>query len=105
MRWFIGAILLLLVGLGFGLSLLAYAMYALLGVKLVSRGMSRVWITNLAAERECNRLSANVGERIAVVINLRNRGVLPIAWLLLEDVLPRGNTSSKRSEEHTSELQ
>jgi uncharacterized protein (DUF58 family) len=90
MRWYLGAVLLLAIALAFGLSLLAYAMYALLGVMLVSRAMSRVWITNLAAERECNRLSANVGERIAVVINVRNRGVLPIAWLLLEDVLPRG---------------
>jgi uncharacterized protein (DUF58 family) len=55
---------------------------------IVSRMLSRAWIQNLSAERECNRLSANVGERIAVVIQIRNRGVLPIAWLLLEDVLP-----------------
>lgn len=89
MRWYLGAILLLVVALAFGLSLLAYAMYALLGVMLVSRAISRAWITNLAAARECNRLTANIGERIAVVINIQNRGVLPIAWLLLEDVLPR----------------
>src|SRR5256885_11260686 len=89
MRWYFGAILLLLVGLALGLSLLTYAMYALLGVMLVSRGLSRMWITNVAAERECNRLSANVGDRIAVVVDVRNRGLLPVAWLLLEDVLPR----------------
>jgi uncharacterized protein (DUF58 family) len=89
MRWYLGAILLLAIALAFGLSLLAYAMYALLGVMLVSRAISRAWITNLAAARECNRLTANIGERIAVVINIQNRGVLPIAWLLLEDVLPR----------------
>jgi uncharacterized protein (DUF58 family) len=63
-------------------------MYALLGVLLVSRVMSRVWSENLAAHRECYRLSANVGERVAVVITIRNRGVLPVAWLLMEDVLP-----------------
>jgi len=89
MRWYLGAVLLLVIALVFGLSLLAYAMYALLGVMLVSRAMSRAWITNLTAERECNRLTANIGERIAVVINFQNRGLLPIAWLLLEDVLPR----------------
>lgn len=89
MRWFLGAILLLVVGLAFGLSLLAYAMYVLLAVMLVSRVMSRLWIENLSAERECSRLSANVGERVAVVVDIRNRGKLPIAWLLLEDVLPR----------------
>ncbi len=88
MRWFAGAILLLAIALTFGFSLLAYAMYALLAVMIVSRIISRVWIENLSAERECNRLSANVGDRIAVVIQIRNRGVLPIAWLLLEDLLP-----------------
>ena len=82
MRWYLGAILLLAIALAFGLGLLAYAMYALLGVMLVSRAISRAWITNLAAARECNRLTANIGERIAVVINVQNRGVLPIAWLL-----------------------
>src|SRR5262249_49809792 len=40
------------------------------------------------ARRECNRLSANVSERVAVVITIRNRGALPVAWLLMEDVLP-----------------
>ena len=74
MRWFTAALLLLAIGLAFGLGLLAYAMYALLGIMLVSRVMSRVWIENVAAERECNRLSANVGERVAVVVNISNRG-------------------------------
>src|SRR5262249_14793153 len=50
--------------------------------------LSRVWIENLVAKRECNRLSANVGDKVAVVVNIQNRGVLPIAWLLLEDLLP-----------------
>ena len=45
MRWFTAAIVLLVIGLVFGLSLLAYAMYALLAVMLVSRLMSRGWIT------------------------------------------------------------
>src|SRR5215475_7665852 len=88
MRWFFGAILILIIALSFGLGLLAYAMYALLGIMLASRVLSRLWIENLAAQRECNRLSANVGDKVAVVVNVRNRGVLPIAWLLLEDLLP-----------------
>lgn len=89
MRWIAGAILLLAVALIFDLGLLAYAMYALLGVMIVSRLVSRLWIENLAAERECNRLSANIGDQVAVVINVRNRGLLPIAWVLIEDLLPR----------------
>jgi uncharacterized protein (DUF58 family) len=88
MRWYVGAILILIAALAFGLGLLAYAMYALLGVMIASRMLSRVWIGNISAERECNRLSANIGDRVAVVVNVRNRGMLPVAWLLLEDLLP-----------------
>jgi uncharacterized protein (DUF58 family) len=88
MHWYAGAILILIAALAFGLGLLAYAMYALLGVMIASRMLSRVWIENISAERECNRLSANIGDRVAVVVNVRNRGMLPVAWLLLEDLLP-----------------
>ncbi len=88
MRWFAGALLLLIVALVFGLGLLAYAMYALLAVMIASRLMSRIWIENLAAERECNRLSANIGDKVAVIVNVHNRGSLPIVWLLMEDLLP-----------------
>src|SRR5215475_13965187 len=88
MRWFLGAILILLFALAFGLGLLAYAMYALLGIMLASRVLSRLWSESLAAQRECNRLSASIGDRVAVNINVQNRGLLPIAWLLMEDLLP-----------------
>lgn len=88
MRWYAGAILILIAALAFGLGLLAYATYALLGVMIASRVLSRVWIENVAADRECNRLSANIGDRVAVIVNVRNRGMLPVAWLLLEDLLP-----------------
>jgi uncharacterized protein (DUF58 family) len=89
MKWFLGATLLLAVALAFQLGLLAYAMYALLGVMLVSRFLARAWSDNLDATRECNRLTANVGEDVAVVITIENKGKLPVAWLLLEDLLPR----------------
>ncbi|HZZ29049.1 MAG TPA: DUF58 domain-containing protein [Pirellulales bacterium] len=88
MRWFAGAVLILLFSLAFGLGLLTYAMYALLGIMLVSRVLSRVWIESLAAQRECNRLSASIGDRVAVNISVQNRGAIPIAWLLMEDLLP-----------------
>jgi len=89
MKWFLGSLALLVLALAFRLGLLAYAMYALLGVMLLSRFLARSWSEQLAATRECNRLSANIGERVAVVITVENRGALPIAWLLLEDLLPR----------------
>lgn len=89
MRWVVGALLLLAVGVVFQLGLLVYAMYALLGVMFVSWFLAKNWIENVDAARECSRLSADVGETVAVVTTIRNTGGLPIAWLLVEDSLPR----------------
>lgn len=89
MKWFAGAILLLVVALVFNLPLLAYAMYVLLAVMLVSRFLTRRWADSLVATRECSRLEAKIGESVAVVLNVQNTGKLPVAWVLLEDLLPR----------------
>lgn len=89
MRWLLGAIVLLALGLAFQLGLLVYAMYALLGVLLVSRFLAREWIENVSAARECSRLSAQIGEKVAVIVTINNSGKLPVAWLLLEDAVPK----------------
>jgi uncharacterized repeat protein (TIGR01451 family) len=89
MNWLVGAILLLLLALIFDFGLLAYAMYVLLGILLVSRYLTRSWAESLSAQRECNRLAANIGETVAVVVSVKNSGRLPVPWVLLEDLLPR----------------
>jgi uncharacterized repeat protein (TIGR01451 family) len=89
MKWYLGAALLLLVALVFKLGLLAYAMYVLLALLISSRVLARNWIESLSATRECNRLSAEIGESIAVVVTVTNNGRLPVPWVLLEDLLPR----------------
>jgi uncharacterized protein (DUF58 family) len=89
MKWLLGAIVLLAVGIWFQLGLLVYAMYVLLGVLLVSRYLAREWIESVAAERECSRLSAQIGEKVAVIVNIKNTGTLPVPWLLVEDAVPR----------------
>jgi uncharacterized protein (DUF58 family) len=89
MKWLAGAILLLVIAILFGFDLLAYAMYVLLAVMLVSRFLTRSWAESLVASRECNRLSAEVGDNVAVVVTLKNTGRWPVAWVLLEDLLPR----------------
>ena len=89
MRWILGAIFLLLVGIIFRLGLLVYAMYVLLGVFLLSRYLAREWIENLSATRECNRVTAAIGDKAAVIVNLSNTGKLPVPWLLMEDSLPK----------------
>ena len=89
MKWILGVLLLLIVGIVFRLGLLVYAMYALLGVLLVSRYLARQWIENLAAERRCSGATAEVGDKVAVVLTVRNSGRFSVPWLLLEDSLPR----------------
>lgn len=95
MRWLLGAILLLLIGIAFQLGLLVYAMYALLGVILLSRFLARKWIEGLTADRECNREIAEVGDRVAVVVRIRNSSALPVPWLIVEDSLPKSALSQK----------
>jgi uncharacterized protein (DUF58 family) len=88
MKWLAAAILLLLLALALGLGLPAYAMYALLGVMIVSRWLAWHWIHSLSAVRECNRYAVNVGDTVAVVVTLKNRSWLPVAWTMVEDMLP-----------------
>lgn len=89
MNWIVAAVLVLVAALLFDLDLLAYAMYALLAVILSSRFLAKTWAESLSAERTTNRLTANIGERVAVSVTVKNNGSLPVAWVLLEDLLPR----------------
>ncbi len=89
MNWIVGAVLILVVAMLFDLDLLAYSMYALLAVILSSRFLTKTWAENVSATRTCNTLSANVGQMVTVALQVKNEGSLPIAWVLLEDLLPR----------------
>lgn len=95
MRWLLGAIILLLVGIAFQLGLLVYSMYALLGVIILSRILAHQWIEQVSAERECSRDAVEIGDRVAVVVSIRNSSALPVPWLLLEDALPREALTAK----------
>lgn len=92
MRWFVGAILILIVSSLFGLSLLVYSMYALLAIMVASRLLTKYWARHLTVTRSINRLEAEEGDSIAVNVTVTNSGALPIPWLLIEDVLPRRAT-------------
>ena len=95
MRWLLGAIFLLIIGIVFQLGLLVYSMYALLGVILLSCWLARHWIENVTAHRESNRHTVEIGERVAVIVDLSNSSGIPIPWLLVEDSLPRDALSCK----------
>ncbi|MGE0610080.1 MAG: DUF58 domain-containing protein [Pirellulales bacterium] len=87
MKWFFGILLLLLAALAFRLGLLAYAMYVLLGLLVVSRFLAREWIGGLSATRTSSQLTAQVNEAVAVGVTVHNRGRLPVPWVLMEDVV------------------
>ena len=55
MKWFLGAALLLLAALMLGSGLLAYAMYVLLGLLVLSRLLARNWLLHVTAGRVCAR--------------------------------------------------
>jgi uncharacterized protein (DUF58 family) len=88
MKWFLGAALLLLAALFLESGLLAYAMYVLLGLLVLSRLLARNWIQHVSASRHCDCIAAEVGDSVAVEIQVTNSGWLPVPWLLLEDLLP-----------------
>jgi uncharacterized protein (DUF58 family) len=88
MRWLLGAALLLALALVFESGLLAYAMYVLLGLLFLSRILARNWMGQITAVREFNRVTAEIGDTVAVNITVHNSGWLPVPWLLLEDLLP-----------------
>jgi uncharacterized protein (DUF58 family) len=105
MKWFIGATLILLAALVLESGLLAYAMYVLLGMLFVSRWLARSWTTNLSAtrrvafrddrERAPGDHSAEIGDKVSVHLTIRNGGVLPVPWVLLEDLLPKASTDKR----------
>ena len=97
MKWFIGALLLLLAALILESGLLAYAMYVLLALLVLSRFLAHSWIGHLSAKRHCKQTTAEVGETVGVEVNVANTGGLPVPWVLLEDVLPAKALVENRS--------
>jgi uncharacterized protein (DUF58 family) len=89
MRWYVGAGLILVAALLLDSGLLAYSMYVLLGVLVVSRLLARTWVGNVKATRYCEIATAEVGDLIPVRVVVRNEGKWPVPWLLLEDLVTR----------------
>ncbi len=89
MRWVLVILVIFMLTAILDLALFAPALCALLGLLLISRFLARTWIKNLDASRECNRTDVEAGQTIAFIVTVRNRGRLPVAWVLIEDMLPR----------------
>jgi uncharacterized protein (DUF58 family) len=102
MKWVLAVVAILLAALILESGLLAYSMYILLALLLLTRWMARSWIAGLSAERSvvhvgegeqeerADGLALEMGERVAVHVIVRNTGGLGVPWVLLEDTLPTG---------------
>ncbi len=88
MKWFVVIVVLIGAAIALQAGLVAFAGYVLLGVYLLSRFLARRWVHNLDATRACDSAPREVGESTEVVVTLTNTGALPIAWVLVEDLLP-----------------
>ena len=88
MKWFLGAGILLALSYLLKSDMLAYAMYALLALLAISRWLSHSWIGHLEASRNCNRLTAEIGDLVGIHLEVTNHGKTLVPWVLLEDMLP-----------------
>ena len=89
MKWILGTLALLAVGLVLQLNLLVYAMYVLLGILLLSRFVTRVWTEKIVVTRQVEGEVFEIGESTEVAVDVENRGPLTVSWLIIEDSLPR----------------
>ncbi len=89
MKWFVGVVLILLASLLIEAGLLAYAMYVLLALLLLSRVLAKSWAGGLTAKRTVSQTVGEVGDIVKVVVRVKNHGKLPVPWILIEDQLPR----------------
>jgi len=87
MKWILGTVAVLILGLALQLSFLVYAMYVLLGILLLSRFFTRTWTEKLEVARHATGEIFEIGESIDIVVQVQNRGSLTIPWLIIEDSL------------------
>ncbi len=80
---------LLLAGMTFGASLWLLAAYA--GVLMIGTGFwfASQWHGAAVAVRHDGAVELEVGQSTDIVVDITNRSKLPIAWLLVEDLLPK----------------
>ena len=87
MKWLFAAILLLFIAMALNLTLLVYAMYAIIAIIMISKWITGRWTQAVEAERVCDVTEAKIGEQISILIKLKHVGKLPITWVLVEDML------------------
>jgi uncharacterized protein (DUF58 family) len=95
MRWLLGTILLLVIAWQWELGLLVFAAYSVLGLLLISRGLSRLWTRQLVATRVASAANREIGEKLELTVELRNKGPFTVPWLLVEDSVPAADLKAQ----------
>jgi uncharacterized protein (DUF58 family) len=95
MKWLIGAILLLVIAWWFHLGLLVYAAYVVMGLVVLSRGLTSAWMRQLTAERIATGSVQEIGDRQTLNMVVHNRGPFRIPWLLFEDSVPNADLQAQ----------
>lgn len=79
----------LIAALALQAGLLAFAMYVLIGVLILSRSLAKRWVGSLEAVRECAATEpVEVGATVQMKVRLVNAGRVRVAWVLVEDLFP-----------------
>ena len=81
MKWIFAAILLLFVALALNLTLLVYAMYAIIAILIISKWITSRWTESIEAIRVCEIQMAKIGDNVPVMIKLKHVGKFPICLL------------------------
>lgn len=88
-RWLVVAGLILGAALVLESGLLAYSMYALAALVLISRGLAAGRLDNLEARRRGASITREIGGSVKMRVTVTNTAAAPIPWVLLEDLLAR----------------
>lgn len=87
MKWIVASILLLFVAMALNLTLLVYAMYAIIGILFISKWVTSRWTQAIEAERVCEKTETDIGGVVSIVVKLKHIGRYPITWVLVEDLI------------------
>ena len=71
-----------------GAGYVVYMSYAIFSALAICGYLASQWSKSLTAVRTCRKYSVEIGEPVTVTIVMCNEGALPIAWSLVEEILP-----------------
>ena len=96
MKWFVFALIAIVVALVLNLPVLAFAVVVGLSVFSVTGWLTNRWTSQITGHRKWSHETAEVGQLVTATVEVRNAGTLPIAWMLVEDLVPADQPKSVR---------